>query len=254
MTAPGTTPPPQLSIVVPALNEQDNVGPLVEQVDQTLRQRGVEVELIVVDDGSTDQTRARLVELSRTRPWLKVIARDQRRGQSAAMLAGIQAAAAPYVATLDADLQNDPADLYEMLQMVQRGEADLVQGDRSHDRRDSVVRKVGSVVGRTTRRWLLSDPIRDTGCSARVMRRDLAVQLPLQYAGMHRFIPAYTRMLGGRVVECRVTHRPRAAGQTKYGLGILNRGPRGLFDCLAVRWMTRRYRDTATRPLENHEP
>jgi len=249
--SPSSPTAPQLSIVVPALNEQDNVGPLVEQVDAALRQRGVDVELIVVDDGSTDATRTRLMELRRARPWLTVIARKQSRGQSAAMFAGIAAARAPFVATLDADLQNDPADLYEMYRVVSRGEADMVQGDRSHNRRDNLVRRCGSVVGRKFRLWLLGDPVRDTGCSARVMSTALARQIPLQFMGMHRFFPAYVRVLGGRIVEQRVNHRPRTSGQTKYGLGILSRGPRGLFDCLAVRWMAKRWRDTLAEALED---
>lgn len=246
-----TDPSPELSVVVPALNEQDNVGPLVDQIDKALRQRGVELELIVVDDGSSDQTRARLLALRQMHPWLIVIGRDEPRGQSAAMFAGIQAAHGACVATLDADLQNDPADLYEMLLMIRRNEADVVQGDRSRNRRDHLIRRVSSVVGRLFRRWLVNDPIRDTGCSARVMRRRFAAQLPLQFMGMHRFVPAYCRMLGARVCEMPVNHRPRTAGTTKYGLGILSRGPRGLIDCLAVRWMTRRYRDPAARNLEN---
>jgi len=234
----------ELSIVIPALNEQDNVAVLVKQVDESLRSRGIELELVIVDDGSTDQTRSRLLDLQATCSWLVIISHAQRQGQSAAMHAGILAAHGRLIATLDADLQNDPADLNDMLRIIQRDEADLVQGDRSHDRRDNVVRRVGSVVGRLARRLILGDPVRDTGCSARVMRGDIARQLPLQFRGMHRFIPAYARVLGARIVEVRVHHRPRHAGQTKYGLGVLNRATAGLFDCLAVRWMAKRYCDT----------
>ncbi|NBC11614.1 MAG: glycosyltransferase [Planctomycetes bacterium] len=241
----------ELAIVIPALDEQDNVGPLVEQVEQAVRAQGIDAQLVIVDDGSTDATPQRLAELARTRPWLTVLRREAARGQSAAMAAGIAAADAPCIATLDADLQNDPADLVPMLHRVRAGEADLVQGDRSRDRQDSAVRKFGSVVGRKARRWVLGDPVRDTGCSARVMRTDFAKRLPLQFKGMHRFIPAYTRMLGGRVVEMPVHHRPRTAGTSKYGLGLLSRGPAGLCDLLAVAWMIRRYRDPAARQTLN---
>jgi dolichol-phosphate mannosyltransferase len=234
---------PELSIVIPALNEQDNVGPLVEQVDQAVRHAGVDAELIVVDDGSTDDTWPRLVTLARRHHWLRPLRRDRAQGQSAAMHAGIAAARGRFVATLDADLQNDPADLPAMLERLRRDEADLVQGDRSRNRRDNLIRRVGSLVGRKARRWALGDPVRDTGCSARVMRASYARRLPLQFKGMHRFIPAYCRMLGARVVEVPVSHRPRTAGQTKYGLGVLNRGTAGLVDLLAVRWMIGRYRD-----------
>lgn len=241
-------PNPELSIVVPALNEADSVGPLIEQVEQAVRQQGIDAQLIIVDDGSTDATPTHLVTLAAARPWLLVLRRASPRGQSAAMAAGIAAAGAPLIATLDADLQNDPADLVAMFQLVRDGEADLVQGDRSHDRQDSLVRKLGSLVGRLCRRAVLGDRVRDTGCSARVMRRELAAKLPLQYRGMHRFIPAYTRLLGGRIVEVPVRHRPRQAGASKYGLGLLSRGPAGLCDLFAVAWMIRRYRDTEARP------
>lgn len=246
---PGATAAPELSIVVPALNEEDNVAPLVEEVQRHVLDAGIDAELIVVDDGSTDQTLPRLLELAKSRPWLRALHRDQPRGQSSAMYAGIQAARGRWIATLDADLQNDPADLPKMLEFVRRGDCDMVQGDRSHARRDNVVRRYGSIVGRRARGLILADPIRDTGCSARVVRADIAKQFPLMFKGMHRFMPVYARMLGARIVEMPVCHRPRVAGATKYGLGILNRGIAGFFDALAVRWMLKRYRDThATTP------
>lgn len=235
---------PELSIVIPALNEEDNVRPLVEQVKIHVRDAGVDAELIIVDDGSTDQTLPRLKELCRTHPWVRVLHRDQPRGQSSAMYAGIQAARGKWIATLDADLQNDPADLPKMLAILRQGNADMVQGDRSRNRRDNIVRRCGSIVGRRARGLILDDPIRDTGCSARVVRADIAKQFPLMFKGMHRFMPVYARMLGARIVEMGVTHHPRAAGTTKYGFGVLNRGFAGFVDALAVRWMLKRYRDT----------
>jgi glycosyltransferase involved in cell wall biosynthesis len=203
-------------------------------------------ELIVVDDGSSDGTLVRLKELQPDRPWLRVLHRPAPRGQSAAMYAGIQAARGACIATLDADLQNDPADLPGMLAKIEGGEADMVQGDRSANRNDHAIRKIGSVIGRKSRLLVLGDPARDTGCSARVVRAEIAKQFPLQFKGMHRFMPAYARMLGARVVEVRVNHHARHSGTTKYGLGLLSRGPAGLIDLLAVRWMTRRYRDSST--------
>ncbi|MCC7204322.1 MAG: glycosyltransferase family 2 protein [Phycisphaeraceae bacterium] len=238
-----TTPTPNdglLSIVVPAHNEVENVGPLVEQIDRAVAQKGVAVELIVVDDGSTDGTLEALLEQARVHPWVRVLHRPAARGQSAAMHAGIQAARGRFVATLDADLQNDPADLPVMMGKILQGQADFVQGDRSAHRQDNLVRKVSSWVGRTTRRLLLGDTIRDTGCSTRVMRAEVARQMLLMFKGMHRFMPAYARMLGARVIEMPASHHPRVAGVTKYG--ILNRGLSGLMDTLAVRWMIRRHR------------
>jgi len=236
---------PTLSIVVPALDEQDNVGPLVEQVESAVRGAGVDAELIVVDDGSGDATPQRLAELAAGRPWLRVLRRERRQGQSSAMFAGIHTARGAYIATLDADLQNDPAELTGMLERLRAEGAGLVQGDRSRARKDNAVRRYASVVGRLVRRWLLGDHVRDTGCSSRVMTAAIARRLPLQFKGMHRFIPAYAAVLGAKIVEVPVNHRPRHSGTTKYGLGLLNRGAAGLADTFAVRWMSNRARDTS---------
>ena len=250
MTSDGAiehNPSPELSIVVPALNEVDNVGPLAEQVAAAMGERPF--ELIVVDDGSTDGTSERLTDLAATRPWLRVLRRSRAQGQSAAMAAGIAAARGAFVATLDADLQNDPADLPHMLDLLREQNVDFVQGDRSKNRQDTFFRRRASWVGRTARRLVIGDSVRDTGCSARVMRADLAKRLPLQYKGMHRFFPAYSRLLGARIAEYQVRHHPRAAGETKYGVGVLQRGLGGFFDLLVVRWMAKRIRDVRVDEL-----
>lgn len=245
-------PPIELSVIAPAHNEEDNILPLVEQVFAALRPvtgRTIPFEFIIVDDGSTDRTRARILELIPVHPGLRCIAmtrtpKGSGGGQSAAFHAGFAAARGRLVATLDADLQNDPADLIPMLDLLRTSGADMVQGDRSHARKDSAIRRIGSIVGRSFRRWLLADTIRDTGCSLRVMKRSFALQLPLQFKGMHRFIPVTTRHLGGTVVEMPVHHRPRTAGTTKYGMGITKRALPGLIDLFAVRYMRQRRRPT----------
>lgn len=235
-----------LSIVVPALNEEDNVGPLVSEVKTHLVDAGITTELIIVDDGSTDATPQRLVELMAEHDWLRPLRREQPLGQSSATAAGILAAQGKYIGFLDADLQNDPADLPRLLELLESDQADMAQGHRAR-RKDTIVRKCTSWVGRTTRKLLLGDAIRDTGCSTRIMHAAYAKQLPLHFKGMHRFMPVYARMLGARIVEVPVNHRPRVAGVAKYG--ILNRGLVGLLDCLAMRWMLRRYRQTHVLPL-----
>lgn len=207
---------------------------LVGEVEAAMIRGNISAELVVVDDGSTDDTARLLDELSSKHEWVRLIRHEKWMGQSAAILTGFASARGRFVATLDADLQNDPADLPAMLEKVRNGEADMVQGDRVK-RQDSLWRRFGSWVGRSTRRLLLSDPIRDTGCSTRVICADIAKQFPLQFRGMHRFLPVYARMLGATVFEMPVNHRPRNAGQTKYG--NFSRAVPGLIDCFAVRRM-----------------
>lgn len=243
-----------LSVVAPAHNEEENVANLVAQVHDALAPTGLSFEFVLVDDGSTDATRARALELATTRPWLRLVAMTNTppgrgNGQSAAFHAGFRAARGTRIAVLDADLQNDPADIPAMLAFMDSARADMVQGDRSHARRDNLVRRVGSRVGRLFRRWLLGDTIRDTGCSLRIMTRDLALAIPLEFRGVHRFIPVTARHLGYTVVEMPVRHRPRVAGVTKYGFGIVQRALPGLLDLLAVRWMRARRRPTTAAEL-----
>lgn len=242
-----------LSVVAPAHNEEGNILDLVAQVGAALEPTGLAFEFIIVDDGSTDRTCEHVTCLLATRPWLRCVGMTRTppgngNGQSAAFHAGFRAARGRVVATLDADLQNDPGEIPLMLEHMRKTGADLVQGDRSHARKDNVVRRVGSRVGRLFRNLLLADVVRDTGCSLRVMRREIALALPLEFRGMHRFIPITAVKLGYRVEQMPVCHRPRVAGQTKYGLGIWQRSIPGLIDCFAVRWMADR-----RRPISNRE-
>ena len=243
---PGTI---ELSVVAPAHNEEENIAELVRQIEGALLPTGIPFEAVIVDDGSTDRTREVLVAAMQDRPWLRCVAMMETppgrgHGQSAAFHAGFRAARGGLIAVLDADLQNDPGEILEMVARLRETGAGLVQGDRSHARRDNFVRRAGSVVGRAFRRWLLGDVIRDTGCSLRVMKRELALELPLEFRGMHRFIPITAMHLGYSVVEVRVSHRPRIAGKTKYGMGILPRAIPGLIDLFAVRYMRSRRRPT----------
>ncbi|MHC4949128.1 MAG: glycosyltransferase family 2 protein [Planctomycetota bacterium] len=241
---------PLLSVVAPAHDEEGNVEALVDELRATLAGLDVSWELLVVDDNSGDGTRAALAACRARCPQLRVLVleaepRGAPLGQSAALGAGLAAARGAVVATIDADGQNDPADIPRLLDVLGRGEADLVQGDRTRRRADGLVKRASSAVARLTRRVLLGDTVRDTGCTLRVMRREVAAGLPLDLDGMHRFIPHLARAAGHRVVEMPVAHRPRTAGRSKYG--IRNRALRGLADCLAVRWMTRRRRPAVAR-------
>ena len=240
--------PIALSVVAPAHNEQDNLRPLVAEIAAALDPVALAYEIIIVDDGSTDSTPQILQTLLEQYPQLRAIRMLKTplgtgHGQSSAFHAGFRASRGETIAVLDADLQNDPADIPAMLNLMARTGADFVQGDRSRARADTLIRRVTSLVGRVFRRGLLGDTIRDTGCSLRVMKREIALALPLEFRGMHRFIPVTARHLGYRVVEMPVKHRPRIAGVAKYG--IWNRALPGLIDCFAVRWMRTRRRPAA---------
>jgi glycosyltransferase involved in cell wall biosynthesis len=234
-----------LSVVAPAHNEQDNLRALITDIAAAIDPLHLEYEIIIVDDGSTDDSPGILGELLGEFAQLRCLRmcdtpRNAGNGQSAAFHAGFRACRGEIIATLDADLQNDPADLPAMLRLMHETDSHMVQGDRSRARQDTMVRRATSVVGRYFRRMLLADTIRDTGCSLRVMKREVALRLPLEFRGMHRFIPVTARHLGFRVVEMPVNHRPRVAGVAKYG--IWNRALPGLIDCFALRWMRARRR------------
>lgn len=242
-----------LSVVAPAHNEAENIERLVQEIGAALAPTGLAFEFVLVDDGSTDRTREIVQGLMADRPWLRCVAMRQTppgkgNGQSAAFHAGFRAASGELVAVLDADLQNDPAEIPAMIELLRRSRADMVQGDRSHARQDNAVRKAGSWVGRMFRRMVLGDTIRDTGCSLRLFKREIGLKLPLEFKGMHRFIPATARHLGYTVVEMPVKHRARTAGTTKYGFGIVQRGLPGLIDLFGVRYMRNR-----RRPVEATE-
>ncbi len=243
----------ELSVVVPAHNEEGNVEPLVAEIVAALDPCCDRFEIIVADDASTDGTLAALKRLQDNEPRLRVLRLPPPpggggNGQSAAFKAAFAACRASIVAVLDADLQNDPADLPAMLELLRTSGADFIQGDRSASRADGAIRRLSSWVGRTFRRLLLGDSIRDTGCSLRVMHRDIAAALPLEFRGMHRFIPLTARHMGYNVVEMPVTHRLRNTGDSKYGM--LNRAVPGFVDCLAMRWMRKRRRPTTAEEIQ----
>jgi len=227
-----------LSIVIPAYNEADSVTKLADEIDRTMEESRVTWECLWVDDGSDDETPKRLHALHRRDPrhhqYLRLRVRC---GQSGALIAGFQAARGDVIATLDADLQNDPAELPRLTAMLERGRADMVTGVRVQ-RRDGWVRRVSSRVANGFRNWITHDRIRDVGCSLRVFYRDTVDGLPA-FRGMHRFLPTLVKMNGYRVIEVPVNHRPRAYGVTKYGVN--NRLWRGIADCLAVRWLQARW-------------
>jgi len=191
---------------------------------------------VAVDDGSTDGSLDVLKALKRDHPELHVLAFAARAGQTAALAAAFRAARGRVIVTLDADLQNDPADIPALLEELERSGATAVAGYRV-DRRDSGWKRLQSRIANGIRNRLNRETIRDTGCSLKAFHADAVRAVPL-FNGMHRFLPTLIRMGGGTVAEVPVGHRPRRFGRTKYGMW--NRVFRSFADALAVRWMQRR--------------
>ena len=221
---------PRLSVVIPLYNEEDNVALLQGEVDKALQ--GIDYELVLVDDGSTDGTVAAVVRGENVR----LLEFEQNTGQSAAMFAGIHAASGEIIATLDGDLQNDPADIPKLLDHMEKEQLDLVCGYRAK-RKDTTFKRIQSRIANGVRSRFVGDGVRDTGCSLKAMRRVCREAL-LPFTGMHRFIPALIKNAGYKVGEMAVNHRPRQHGVSKYGFG--NRAIRATRDMFGVRWLNSR--------------
>jgi len=221
-------------VVVPVFEERDNLEPLHRELSSALADVPGGVELIYVNDGSRDGSAELLADLAKRDERVRVLHFAENCGQSAAFAAGFEAARGEVVATLDADLQNDPADLPRLLAALDR--ADVVNGVRQ-GRQDGFVRKLSSRIGNGFRNWVTRETVTDVGCSLRVMRASYLRRVKL-YRGMHRFLPTLLRLEGARVIELPVAHRPRRHGRSKYG--IANRLFVGVADVFAVRWMQQR--------------
>ena len=208
---------PTLSIVVPVYNEEENVRLLFEKIQTVCETIGETYEVLFVDDGSSDETFAVLSELSKQEPLLIVIRFEKNAGQTAAMAAGFEFARGERIISMDGDLQNDPADIPELLQKLDEG-YDLVCGWRKERQDKFLTRRVPSIVAN----WIIGKvtgvPIHDNGCSLKAYRASVIKQVSL-YGEMHRFIPAMSTVVGARITEIVVTHHPRRFGESKYGLG-----------------------------------
>ena len=225
---------PYLSVVVPFCDERENAAPLHAELASALADVAGGIELIYVDDGSRDGTGDVLAQLAARDARVRVLSFAENAGQTAALAAGFRAARGELIATLDGDGQNDPADLPRLIAAL--AQADVANGVRTH-RRDAWHRRLSSRVANGVRNWATGERVTDVGCSLRVMRASFVRRVTL-YRGMHRFLPTLLGMEGARVVELPVSHRPRRAGASKYGIG--NRLFVGLADLLAVRWMQKR--------------
>jgi glycosyltransferase involved in cell wall biosynthesis len=225
---------PELSLVIPVYNERESLPLLVGEIAAALR--GRHYEIVAVDDGSIDGSLEVLKQLKLEHPELHIVALAARAGQTAAFAAGFRVARGPVIVTLDADLQNDPADIPALIARLAATGMTAIVGYRVN-RRDTSWKRVQSRIANAVRNRLNGETIRDTGCSLKAFRADAVRALPL-YNGMHRFLPTLIKLYGGTVGEVPVQHRPRRFGRTKYGMW--NRVFRSFADALAVRWMQRR--------------
>jgi glycosyltransferase involved in cell wall biosynthesis len=225
----------ELSLVVPAFNEQEVIPELLRRVEAALCQTNKQFEVVIVDDGSTDGTPGLLNEAMRDRPWLRVVRMARNGGQSAAFDAGFKAARGQIIATIDADLQNDPEEIPRLLPMLDG--YDMVTGWRSK-RQDSAFRLFQTKVANRVRNWISKETINDSASSLKVYKRHCLDGIHL-FTGAHRFMPTLVKMRGYTVLETPVKHSHRYAGTAKYG--FRNRAWRAFVDLLGVRWMKERY-------------
>jgi dolichol-phosphate mannosyltransferase len=227
-------PPLEISVVVPAYNEAESLPEFLDELRQALDATGKRAEIVLVDDGSSDETPALLARERARDPRLKPLRLEKNSGQSAALAAGLARARGAVIVTLDADLQNDPAELPRLLDALKS--ADVVSGIRAN-RRDTWLRRVSSRIANAARRAAIGDPITDIGCSFKAYRREALEGLPM-FVGVHRFLPALCVFRGARLAEVPLAHRPRRHGVSKYG--VHNRLWRGINDLIGVNWLKSR--------------
>ena len=246
---------PQLSVVVPVHNEEDNVAPLVDEIVAALRGngllRGGNFEIVCIDDRSTDATLERLRALQAITPELRVIRHLSNAGQSTAVRNGVKAARAPWIATLDGDGQNDPADIPKLLAQRDAAATDvkLFAGWRVI-RQDSGSKRRASKWANAIRARMLRDDTPDTGCGIKLFERDAFLDLPY-FDHMHRYLPALMQRAGWKTLSVPVNHRLRTAGVSKYD--NFNRALVGIRDLRGVAWLIVRSRRTAVEEVFNED-
>jgi len=226
----------KISLIIPVYNEEENIRDLYQEIVRSLCGLSCEWEIVLVDDGSIDSSLAVIRALADSDPRVRFLSFAKNCGQSAAFAAGFRFAGGEVIVTLDADLQNDPADIPAMLQIYSQG-VDMVIGWRAK-RQDSVVKRYASRFANWMRNRISHETVRDTGCSLKVMRAEMVRAIPM-FTGMHRFLPTLMKLEGAKVAEMRVNHRPRGKGVSKYG--IWDRAWSAAYDLLAVRWMQKRH-------------
>ena len=228
---------PYFSLVIPAYNEQENIPMLLTRVGQSLAQLGKPFEVILVDDASTDSTPKLLKEGMASYPWLRVLRLAKNGGQSSAFAAGFEAAHGQIIATIDADLQNDPEELPRLVEMMEQKNVDMITGWRK-ERQDSAFRRWQSRRANAIRNWISKETVNDSASSLKLYRKHCLDGLYM-WKGAHRFMPTLVKMRGYTCLETPVKHSHRFAGTAKYG--FRNRALRAFIDLIGVRWMKERY-------------
>lgn len=225
---------PNFSVVIPAHNEAESLPGLIAEIDAVAQANSLELEIIVIDDSSSDATPSVLSQLSARYPNLATYRLAWQSGQSAALAAGFDLARAPIIITMDADGQNDPADIPKLIRALEG--TDVAIGWR-RDRKDPLSKKVISKVANFVRNAMTGESVKDTGCGLKAFRRESLERIH-RFDGMHRFLPTLVKMHGYRVAEVAVHHRHRTKGKTHYNL--LNRSIRPIMDLFAIRWLQQR--------------
>ncbi len=232
----------KFSVVLPVYNEQDNLQILFGELREAAKATGRPWEAVFVDDCSTDRSLEIIRELAEAHDEVRYVAFAENRGQSAAFCAGFDAVDSNIVVTIDADLQNDPADIPKMLDLF-GNDCEMVIGWRA-ERKDTFVKRISSKLANAIRDAIVDDGVHDTGCSLKVMRTDLLLKLP-RFKNMHRYFPILMKMQGARIKEVAVNHRERNAGVSKYG--TLDRALAGVYDLVGVAWLLKRHIDYSVK-------
>lgn len=232
---------PRLSIIIPVLNEENNVTPLYEEIVTIVRELKIEYEIIFVDDGSTDETFKKLKEIRQGDNCVKIVRFRRNFGQTAAMVAGFDYAHGDIIVTMDGDLQNDPRDIPRLLEKIDEG-FDLVSGWRFARKDGLFLRKLPSIIANRLISFTTDVKLHDYGCTLKAFRTDVVRNIEL-YGEMHRFIPAIASWMGVSIAEIRVNHRPRERGVSKYGI---SRTLRVALDLVTVKFLL----SYSSRPLQ----
>lgn len=228
---------PVISVVIPCYNEQGNIVPLVTSISESLEPLNIAYEIVLTDDCSKDNSWNVLQKLAAENPRVCVQRLARNSGQSAALWAGIKVARGRYIATLDADMQNDPRDLPKFFEAMKK--ADCVCGSRIEKRRegDNLIRQISSKIANGVRNWITHESVTDSGCCYRMFKRECAANLKF-FKGMHRFMPTLFKIDGYTVTEIAVNHQHRLTGVSNYG--VWNRLFASSYDLFAVRWMQKK--------------